>query len=398
LLQRLAGNQATVTLLHRALRRDPDSKGARTFEDVEGTGAPVDLDTLVKEILLARPELAGLEIAIRKELDAFKGNGLPDLVFGSVDSVIDWLKQKNLQIPAKPSPDLDVLGPGAEEKERPAEGEELAYNERYDKALYNFARKAGKMSFSGEGSMPRYDVKCWSCTLVLTPESEGDEDAPKERQRYKEMSSRDWKKLQDQYEEVELEYELVPEVAPSHAVAEIFAHTSRWAMDCIDFVVAGRLYAELMAMGANAFDQKFTHLGPELSPQRMKMAQHDTPGLASDAFWDRGKQGDEFVDAQQQKTGYAPKTGKEEDELLANVPIGTRVMWSTSDPITVDMENENAIKIGADLYAAHPLGQVSGAELREELVDEDKYTTKKERLEQVKLNIFLKQVELYSRK
>jgi hypothetical protein len=73
-------------------------------------------------------------------------------------------------------------------------------------------------------------------------------------------------------------------------------------------------------------------------------------------------------------------------------------MWSTWAPITADMENENAIKIGADKYAAHPLGTVSGAKLREELVDEDVYRTKSERLEQVKSNVFLKEVELYSRK
>ena len=130
----------------------------------------------------------------------------------------------------------------------------------------------------------------------------------------------------------------------------------------------------------------------------MKMAQHETPGLDNDAFWERDNQGQEFVNEKGQKTGRTPRTGEEEDELLASLPIGTRVMWSTWAPITDDMENENAIKIGPDKYAAHPLGTVSGAKLREELVDERKFPKKAQRLEQVRTNVFLKEVELYSRK
>ena len=397
-LQRVAGNRATVNLLQRALRRDPSSQGARSYEDAQGTGATVDLDTVLKEILVARPDLAGLGDAIRKELEPFTGDGLPDLVFGPVDSVLDWLKQKDLQIPDKPRQDLDMLTQGHEEEKKPAEEGEVPYNQRYETALVNFARKAKQMDFSGGGSMPRYDKECWSCTLVLTPESEGDEDVTKERQLYTGMSSGEWKRLQKQYEEVELEYTLLGGVAPSRAISRIFEDTSRWAMDCIDFVVAGRLYAQLMAMGANAFDEKFNHLGPELSPQPMKMAQHETPGLDNDAFWERDNQGQEFVNEKGQKTARAPRTGEEEDELLASLPIGTRVMWSTWAPITDDMENENAIKIGPDKYAAHPLGTVSGAKLREELVDERKFPKKAQRLEQVRTNVFLKEVELYSRK
>jgi hypothetical protein len=272
-MQLLAANWATVSLLQRALRRDPASHEARSYEDVPGAGDTVELDALVKEILVARPDLVGLEGAIRKQLDPFKGDGVPDLVFGPVDSVVDWLKQKQVPIPEKPGQDLETR----KKEEGPAEDKEAAYDKGYEKAPASFARKAKKMDFSGEESMPRCDDKCWSCTLVLTPKSEH-EDVTKERQPYTEMTSGAWKKLQKRYEEVELEYTLLPGVAPSHAVAEIFNHTDRWAMDCIDFVVAGRLYAQLMAMGANVFDKKFSALlGPELSPQPMKMAQHDTP-------------------------------------------------------------------------------------------------------------------------
>jgi hypothetical protein len=75
-------------------------------------------------------------------------------------------------------------------------------------------------------------------------------------------------------------------------------------------------------------------------------------------------------------------------------------MWTTTHPDAADdMVNENTIKIGDDLYAAHPLGNLSGRKVRDEMVAEpdEGELTPEQRLAQIVQHIYLAEVEWYDR-
>lgn len=270
----------------------------------------------------------------------------------------------------------------------------------YAAALKEFAASTDEMDFSGSGTEPRFDAEYWKCTVIVTTKAG-------ERKKLTNLTKvlEQWKSIVKTSEEVELEYTLKPGVAPSLAIRQIVARPEEWAMDCIDYVVAARLYAECVASGDEAFDAKYTNVGTAVAPAPMRMAQHNTPKLTSSDFWRRTAQGTEFTSqTTHAPTGVMPAGPAEEDEFLRTVPIGARVMWTTRHRrANEDMENENTIKVGEDLYAAHPLGTISGAKVRDELVvDTDRQgrdiaMTKGDRAAHVARYIYLCEVEWYDR-
>ncbi len=269
------------------------------------------------------------------------------------------------------------------------------YDEDYEEALREFAEATDEMDFSGGGSQPRFDEECWTCVVIGTLHGG-------QKRRYADIPAliKQWDALMDATEDIELEYTLKSGVRPSFAIREIQAHPDRWALDCIDYVVAAKLYAECVAGSDLTFDLKYTNVGTRLKPRRLKMAQHKTAKLTASDFWRRKGQGQEFKSKTSgQMTGFAPANARREDEFLAAVPIGARVMWTTTHPDAADdMVNENTIKIGDDLYAAHPLGNLSGHDVRDEMVaDDDDELTPEQRLAQVVQHIYLAEVEWYDR-
>jgi hypothetical protein len=267
---------------------------------------------------------------------------------------------------------------------------------KFEEGLDLFARATKKMDFSGSGSAPRYDKDNWTCLLVLTKV----EDGPSQTVPYEGQNGTAWKKIVDENHEVELQYVLKSGVKPSFAIREIPKKPAVWAMDCIDYVVAARLYAELRGSGDEAFDAKYANLGTEISPQPLRMAQHATPGLSSRDFWVREAQGAEFASRTKPEnpTGVKPKDAGEEDVFLRTVPIGARVMWTTThEKAAADMENENTIKVGDDKYAAHPLGRLSGANVREELIAGPDEDDESKHAAHIAAYIYLSEVEWYDR-
>lgn len=278
--------------------------------------------------------------------------------------------------------------------------EDNQYDTTYEAALREFADSTADMDFSGSGTEPRFDAEYWKCTIVVTTKAG-------QRKTLTNLAKalEQWKSIVKTSEEVELEYTLKPGVSPSLAIRQIVARPEEWAMDCIDYVVAARLYAECLAAGDEAFDAKYTNVGTAVAPAPMKMAQHNTPKLTSSDFWRRTKQGTEFIShTTHAPTGVMPADVAAEDEFLRTVPIGARVMWTTRHRrANEDMENENTIKVGEDLYAAHPLGTISGRKVRDELVvDFDRHgrdvaMTKEERAAHVVRYVYLCEVEWYDR-
>lgn len=252
-------------------------------------------------------------------------------------------------------------------------------------ALQDFGARSTRMEFSNTDRPPLFDEDNWLCFARYRDKKDnqvGDLAPLQPGQKLRKPKGA---------AEIEFVYQLKGDREPSAAVQAIFDQPERWALDCIDFVVAARLYAELKVAGTEAFNGKYRNLGTELDPQPMRMDQHQTPGLRTDRFWERGDVGEEFEEAQSpdgegptgdgtgsgdspdvpRMTGVRPSTLEQEDEFLATLPVGTRVMWSTtSDLAEEDWVNENTLKAGPDAYIAHPHGILSAAAVRAEMVPE----------------------------
>jgi hypothetical protein len=121
------------------------------------------------------------------------------------------------------------------------------YDDAYEDALTRFSALAGEMDFSHTGQPPRFDERYWTCALVVRRQTHprfrrveytGDE------QQYHDIlgSGKD-----DEEVEIDFEYTLDSGATPSLAIQSIYDESERWSLDCIDFVVAARLYAECMS-------------------------------------------------------------------------------------------------------------------------------------------------------
>lgn len=180
---------------------------------------------------------------------------------------------------------------------------------------------------------------------------------------------------------------------PSVAVQDIFKYPGRWSFDCIEIIQVGRWYAALMAMG----DKEFDHQGNG----GFKLSYHETSGLRGRLLYRRERKRDTFestegLTGRKMKTDVKLTTAVEEDEFLKKLPIGTRVMWSDTheDAQDTDFENENTIKVGEDLYAAHPFVHLSAAKIRKALGPSSAEVSSKARRDAyVRRYVFVQEIE-----
>jgi len=150
-------------------------------------------------------------------------------------------------------------------------------------------------------------------------------------------------------------------------IASPFLKPELWDLDCAEYTVFSRYYALFKTLTPDEFDKAF-------QDKTLVIDSTSGTGLKSLFFLDRDSKDESFViensEGKKYPTSLAPKTAKQEDSLLSNVPIGWRVMWT--DALAgedEDFKNENALKVGADLYAAHPFGVMSAQALRESIAD-----------------------------
>jgi Domain of unknown function (DUF4157)/Protein-glutamine gamma-glutamyltransferase len=169
------------------------------------------------------------------------------------------------------------------------------------------------------------------------------------------------------HEDGEFELVLKKGVKPSAAIDDLFANVAAWGVDCAEFIQVAHWYALRHTLGTEEFDK---HIAADDDDVRMTMRDHGSTGLSSAYTYDRDAKGDPFKctdEATDQETTVAIT----EDELLARLPIGSRVMFTDGglgeDDEESDFESENAIKIGEDRYAAHPYGIVTAQQLRHRL-------------------------------
>jgi hypothetical protein len=279
--------------------------------------------------------------------------------------------------------------------------------QRYAEALAAFATKTSGaednehgISFSHTGQPPNFDEEFWSCNVRLLGKGE------------KVLGLRPWGSgkplptLKRPIVEVEFVYTLKPGKRPSEAINALFDRSEVWALDCIDYLVAARLFAECRAFGADAFDAKYMQLGDTLSREPMRMDQHSTPGLRTDRLWESEGKGKEFEEGSQpddgddepaKPTGTVISTVQEEDAFLATLPAGTRVMWTNARAdADDDWANENTLKIGDDQFIAHPHGVLTAAQLRSSMATDEVDGRNPDAVAaHVAANVYISEVEWY---
>lgn len=170
---------------------------------------------------------------------------------------------------------------------------------------------------------------------------------------------------------------LKPGIDPHVAVDAIFDQSYRWEMDCGQFVQIARLYVQRKLIPDDtAFDEWAT---PDLT-----LRTH-APETFRHALFLRAHEDGLPLDRWITKPSGRIDVLSEE-RMLASAPSGSRVRWTSSwtkqaaklgesalpnvSQLTwYAFQNENAIKIGPDRYAAHGLGTVSAKELVTDMVD-----------------------------
>jgi len=160
-------------------------------------------------------------------------------------------------------------------------------------------------------------------------------------------------------------------VKPSVAIKSIYEQRGEWDLDCAEHTSVSRLFTLLTVIGANEFDKAFID-------KTLYIDSLSATGLETSLYLERENKDEPFVfktagDKEIAKSSIFPKCPEDEDKLLAKVPIGSRVMWTNDDPNSADsdFENENALKVGPNLYSAHPFGILSAQELRKQMSDPD---------------------------
>lgn len=132
---------------------------------------------------------------------------------------------------------------------------------------------------------------------------------------------------------------------PSDAIDALFAHLDIWSVDCAEFIQVAEWYAMRHAYGAEEFNRRVQGLSFDLRP-------HESTGIGQKEMYSRGNPTDMMTRSSDRK----PES-KTIDQLVADAPFGSRVMWTNlKAPTSSAFRNENCIKLGDDRFAAHGFG------------------------------------------
>ncbi len=152
-----------------------------------------------------------------------------------------------------------------------------------------------------------------------------------------------------------------PQLRPSEAVAKVLDEPKRWYPDCAQWVQLVEICTRLLALGADEFDIRVP------KPGRFMVGLFNSTGVWHRVGWQR-KPHEPFnrftqIGPSFTQIGPVQEPGEPDErsteELLAAAPIGSRIAWTvqmTLPPVLGNFRNENAVKLGSDLYAAHPFG------------------------------------------
>jgi hypothetical protein len=207
-----------------------------------------------------------------------------------------------------------------------------------------------------------------------------------------------WVKVKDPVFECKLV--LKEKRTPAEAIKALFdpERKDRWQVDCGQFVQLTHYYALLHTL----IEQGNEKSGSELFNQRIgspfELKQVSSTGLKTRILWGKDRpEGDEMKEfervpgareAEPKKDGRVRKVA----DVLKDAPMGSRVVFSTT--AILHNENyrvENTMKVGDDLYSAHPLEK--GILTQQEIIEE--MSKAAESPEMAKHQTFISEVEYY---
>jgi hypothetical protein len=214
-----------------------------------------------------------------------------------------------------------------------------------------------------------------------------------------------WKLVQtDEDDEEEYQLELQPGTSPTQATDAIFANLNDYAFDCAEAIPVAWWYA-MRHVDAQAFNQLANHATFILSA-------HDSTGLQQAGLYSRTD--DEGYYDQNAILTLVDPVEKEPPTIAGDglafidaAPVGTRIVLTCTlkSVEDTDYENENVLKIGPALYAAHPLGLGSLdliitelAKTALDLDNEDDLNQHQEAIYDAKHHIYVSEIELLTPK
>jgi hypothetical protein len=188
---------------------------------------------------------------------------------------------------------------------------------------------------------------------------------------------------------------------PAQAIKALFdpERRDRWQVDCGQFVQLTHYYALLHTLIEQAGNEKG---GSELFNERIgtpfELKQVSSTGLKTRILWGKDRpEGDEMQEYERvpgAREGQPKKDGRVRKvaDVLKEAPMGSRVVFY--QPGILHNENyrvENTMKVGEDLYSAHPLEK--GILRQKEIIEE--MSKAAENPEMAKHQIFISEVEYY---
>ena len=148
-------------------------------------------------------------------------------------------------------------------------------------------------------------------------------------------------------------------VKPSDAFNDILKHPTIWRIDCALLIQLSHYYAAYKTLGDTSFNNVF-ETGYSVQPYLWQLLQQGATAILPNYLLLREDENHPFQYISYDSEGKlikSPAPDVSVDELLKNAQIGSRILWRAKLSVinTVDpaFQNENALKIGDDLYIAY---------------------------------------------
>ncbi|MGH9765266.1 MAG: hypothetical protein ACREDR_09985, partial [Blastocatellia bacterium] len=199
---------------------------------------------------------------------------------------------------------------------------------------------------------------------------------------------------------------------PADAIKALFDpdRRSKWKVDCGQFVQLVNYYALLHTLidknggdekkGAEAFNQR---IGPTIELKRL-----GSTGLKTKIIWGRDNPNTGVMAEYEVKPGQKNATPvdkgrtKNVEDALDEAPVGSRVEFTNGYTIILNPAyfHENTIKMGKNLFAAHPLERSkfmffgsTNVLTRDQIVEE--MARAADNPEAARLKVYISEIEIY---
>ena len=190
---------------------------------------------------------------------------------------------------------------------------------------------------------------------------------------------------------------LKPGKTPAEAIDALFARLNAWQIDCDHTVQIANLYAARMTYGAALFNHR--------QGLTMKLRPRESSGLTTRLHYGRAGLAEpwrivhDFLPPNSFVFAAGPPLPATTEALVAQAPPGSRVRWTNlAAPESSAFRHENAVKLGADVYAAAGIDDpLTGNEFTRDALEIRLALMTKERpsRDDIRRTIYIDEVEVF---